>query len=163
LISRLAGRKSPLSLVLGRRRQAHDDQLTEPGSERRQEPREGLEILQSEASFDEPVEDTLVDQLRVFSPPRRVSRHVDPDLQHIAMLLEVWASEHREALEIDHAGGHIRRVALGERHHLLSRTSGDARRCHDGKGHRPLARGVGRLERRLREERHEPVAPTLRG
>lgn len=77
---------------------AHDDELAKPRPERRHEPSEGLEILHSAASFDEAMEDTLPDQVRLFSPARRVRDHVDPDLQHVARghaLLPHHSSEYR--------------------------------------------------------------------
>jgi hypothetical protein len=63
---------------------AHDDEMAKPRPESCHEPSEGLEILHSAASFDEAMDNTLSDQVRLLSPARRVRRHVDPDLQYVA-------------------------------------------------------------------------------
>jgi hypothetical protein len=51
---------------------AHDHQLAQPRPERCHEPCEGFEILHSAASLDELVENTLADQVGLFSSTRRV-------------------------------------------------------------------------------------------
>src|SRR5512133_3239239 len=63
---------------------AYDDELAKPRPERCNESCEGLKIFHSSASFDEAMDNTIPDQIRLFFPPRRVRRHVYPDLQHVA-------------------------------------------------------------------------------
>ncbi len=49
---------------------AHNNQLTEPGPKRRNEPGEGLQVLHSAASLDDSVQDTLSDHVRLFPSAR---------------------------------------------------------------------------------------------
>ena len=86
---------------------------------------------------------------------------MDPIAMSIDIPAYAWARDGRSIVISE--GGGIRRVALGERHHLLSGTPGDAWRGHNCQGRRLLARAVRCLEHGLREEGYKTVTPTLRG
>src|SRR5258708_22735242 len=75
--------------------------------------------------------------------------------------LEVRASEHSQALQIDDADGYIGGVVFSELDDLRRCARRDLRRADDGEWCDILSRGASRLEDSLREERHQTIAATF--
>src|SRR5437667_7368374 len=63
---------------------ANNHQLTEPWSERREQPREGFEVVHLAHSLNDPIQNALPDDVRLFAASGGMPRDVDPYLQHVA-------------------------------------------------------------------------------